>query len=88
MAVSGGIVFTRREEQVGAMVAAGLEIAEIAQALGVRPTTASTYVARLALKIPGTLTPMKKIMRYWLLQRTGGSTGNASLSRPVNPDMR
>lgn len=58
-----------RERQVAQLVAEGFEALEIAETFGLSVSTVETYVAKIARRLPGRTRPMRKIMRWWFLQR-------------------
>lgn len=68
---------TARQSEIARMLAAGLTVKEVGQVLGVALSTAESHVEAIARKLPGQTPPIRRILRWWLLNRP------ATPSRPT-----
>ena len=61
---------SRRQREVARLLAAGLTVPEAAEGLGIAVSTAESHVEALSAKLPGRIPPIRKIVRWWLLEGT------------------
>jgi DNA-binding CsgD family transcriptional regulator len=61
------ITLTRRQQQVGELVARGLTAREIGRALGMKPATANQHIRAAAERIGGETTPRHRLTVWFLL---------------------